>query len=1262
MPSISPYDSNYFESSIDASDLQAVISLRNIKSLTLERINKLNALGIFTVSDLIRYKPIHDAKFLLALDSGEIVHDYDYSHLADNTSKSLKELLGAECVELKSVSVDDNVILKSSLGISTIRSLANYSAYAEAIELIEKSNNVFSEEPSAPNELIPKLKGSVHSYARYVSYIRENTVTLPSSMLSYDAYTKKVADSLLQDLIIPGVLTDGSDQIIKIHLGYIAEFKQKWTFVNTQLGEIIHSLALAPGESRNITIIDWKRSQITSAKDDAGVSEQLSNNLVHRRALDEVTSATAKEHVNGRTDAEGGAIGGSLAITSGSSATGGAAGKGNVEGYDVAGAGGASASGGNGAVVSGGYAKGTVTSSNDGERNITGNLAQNIMDTVSQKASNLRSLWSVVVAEDNQTENKQINTRNVTNYNHSHALTIQYYEVLHRYRAETALSNVVPIIYFPYHPLKFSIELVVKYWSILKNYLDSSNDLIKKMEPVIAYYNSGKATYNPNNDYKLMQIQINVKLGDSNYGNSKIKIPGIIDNLTGSTSLGGFNYESDPTTTAFNNFKKLIISCDTDTTADIFIHLKFINSNNEEAPRDIKKIGFRFFPNTTKTVYGDGNYKAEYILPHNITSMLDDNRPSDSLVKEIENYFNSKRYFFTRILLQSIENQQLIDLIQGIVFTEINIYLTELIDFAPIGITDNTIIFKLKNAKQSADATPVIGKVGAIGKYVGPLVKNYENLLTSPNVASIKRIAEYYSSAKFLQGSVVDSPVSDEIYLPTSGIFAEAILGRSNASEKIDITRFYNWQDSPIPHLAPEIAPADPNTDLSKTPLNTTGNIPGSVLNIINPPSVPDPTGLAASLQAIQNGNMFRDMSKSETLLGVLTNLTNFSTELAKQASTMAGDAQKSTLNSATEIAKAAVSALNGTGVGSGSGSTTGLGSGAGNETGTGNTNGVNENTTTTTPAKVAGTATEKGAALNVLELAEKNGSMSKEDSAKSKALTAGATLTESIGGGGVNPRNPVSVIPTLFGNVGSGGGYYSISLIAVAKKKIDDSMKSKGIDINISDEKYLKALIKEIGHDEVKPNGSVNQLQFYIIIGGGEGFLASEFESVDAGKAKYIGRNWDEAYFDWHDLLVVFNGAGNLIDASLLTRPILLKSSTKPKYNLSEATANKVYNSWDNKTVMIIYNSTYDYIGLGVKDGFRGKTTIDIHSFGIGTHGCILLNSEDQKSPFPAGGGGVPASPNSNPRLINNIITSLGLSSVTNNIDIGTMKMISVK
>ncbi len=42
------------------------------------------------------------------------------------------------------------------------------------------------------------------------------------------------------------------------------------------------------------------------------------------------------------------------------------------------------------------------------------------------------------------------------------------------------------------------------------------------------------------------------------------------------------------------------------------------------------------------------------------------------------------------------------------------------------------------------------------------------------------------------------SPPVSKVALPTRGVLGEAVLGQSPSAEKIDLTRFWNWQDSPI--------------------------------------------------------------------------------------------------------------------------------------------------------------------------------------------------------------------------------------------------------------------------------------------------------------------------------------------------------------------------------------------------------------------------------------------------------------------------------
>jgi hypothetical protein len=61
------------------------------------------------------------------------------------------------------------------------------------------------------------------------------------------------------------------------------------------------------------------------------------------------------------------------------------------------------------------------------------------------------------------------------------------------------------------------------------------------------------------------------------------------------------------------------------------------------------------------------------------------------------------------------------------------------------------------------------------------------------------------------------SPPKSTIALPTRGVLGEAVLGSCPSAEKIDLTRFWNWADSPT-ESAPEIAPVTvPTTQPSLT-------------------------------------------------------------------------------------------------------------------------------------------------------------------------------------------------------------------------------------------------------------------------------------------------------------------------------------------------------------------------------------------------------------------------------------------------------------
>lgn len=137
---------------------------------------------------------------------------------------------------------------------------------------------------------------------------------------------------------------------------------------------------------------------------------------------------------------------------------------------------------------------------------------------------------------------------------------------------------------------------------------------------------------------------------------------------------------------------------------------------------------------------------------------------------------------------------------------------------------------------------------------------------------------------KIIEGSCRE----DLVPVPSGGVFAEAVLGRFNSAEKLDITRFWNWQDSPIPIQAPDIAAIQAGS--RSEPDNTVpGQLSAPVLSIVNPPAFPDPQGMGAVLAAIQNGNMFRDMSGLAATIGLAQAGLAGAQQGASDASTQAG-------------------------------------------------------------------------------------------------------------------------------------------------------------------------------------------------------------------------------------------------------------------------------------------------------------------------------------------------------------------------------------
>jgi Papain-like cysteine protease AvrRpt2 len=136
------------------------------------------------------------------------------------------------------------------------------------------------------------------------------------------------------------------------------------------------------------------------------------------------------------------------------------------------------------------------------------------------------------------------------------------------------------------------------------------------------------------------------------------------------------------------------------------------------------------------------------------------------------------------------------------------------------------------------------------------------------------------------------------ISVPTSGVFAEAVMGKCNSCEVIDDTKFWRWEDAPIPDQPPMIGALSTNSRRSDSPNLSPDPFPDAIIGLQQTPESSDPTGLAAAVKALGVNNIFKDLT------GVAKNQANAaaalksSMEAAKTFASQAGAlAQQKYLN-----------------------------------------------------------------------------------------------------------------------------------------------------------------------------------------------------------------------------------------------------------------------------------------------------------------------------------------------------------------------------
>ncbi len=222
-------------------------------------------------------------------------------------------------------------------------------------------------------------------------------------------------------------------------IGYVVKMHQLWIPNGMSLGDLVYSLPLAPGEQQRIAVSD-ERETLSVREQETLTAEEFqryqenadsSTNAVFSSAFDE----SARGGTTMRTRTEAGSVGGGLGI-------------GGFFSGIVAGLG-----------IAGGYSDSTTTGSTsswqNASRDYVSNASQDFHSSLARAASARRSASRTSVRLATSTERKEVVTKVITNHNHNHALTMQYWQVLRHYRVSSQVDDVQLVCFVPFEVIAF---------------------------------------------------------------------------------------------------------------------------------------------------------------------------------------------------------------------------------------------------------------------------------------------------------------------------------------------------------------------------------------------------------------------------------------------------------------------------------------------------------------------------------------------------------------------------------------------------------------------------------------------------------------------------------------------------------------------------------------------------------------------------------------------------------------------------------------
>ena len=881
---------------------------------------------------------LHSAYAIFGAPTADIVRE------TKTAGTKVDELQFLEIDALEAVPEADAAVIAKALDAANIRDLALYRPFRTATELLTTlyfPENTADFDPERPTDLLPRTGEYPTERVQYTTLLMdaiEQKRGLQLVDLTGQAFTP----------IDLAALAAGDSGFQTVAFGALLTFNQSWFAQGVTLGQLLHSMSLAPGESTRIAVIDWSRRSRAGETEVISETDDLTNDTSQNRAISEVTNAVATEAQSGFSHAK----------TNSTSRQEGTSSAGELSAPLGGLFGGPSGSIGHTSSSATTDASADSYASSFGRRDVSSSMMQNVNDRTHQHAHSSRSRRASVVKEVSQSEHEGVSTRVIANYNHMHALTIQYYEVVQIYRVEVALAKAERVIFIPIKLLDFTADDMIRRFRGALSRAAISYEIREALD------NLDVVEIRPDRTTRFTSLDT----GITDWLRSAVVIATRVQPLlaireaVAPTAMDA----AAPAAALAAVAESAVIRVRAATAIPI---VQRVNDQLWSAGQSARLSGLlnrAVLRQDSASIYLPTDVSIEGVLvdaggaPVTVVFGLRgggvdtsvsaaDPLPLNDVTRIALTGSSPERDATVRVTLTVNRNGVRFPIeLPAVTVAKARTAETPLVTVEPGGVNANLKRHLAENrlhysqaALRSLDAAQIAlllaglgvdvdGTVVPVAQVIDPLpiryVGNYLAFTMSSNAEKDGVWKKWLDD----HDVVVGDAKFDVVPLGTGGTFAEAVLGRSNSAEKLDITRFWDWQDSPIPLQPTEIAAIQTGSRAMSEDVKP-GQLSTPIINITSPQSMPDPVGTAAILQAVQNGSMFRDMSGLQATIGLAQASLQATAAGASTAGQQAGDNMNNLLKANTErqriaaemitsLAKTAASAYTGGAVSAGGG------------------------------------------------------------------------------------------------------------------------------------------------------------------------------------------------------------------------------------------------------------------------------------------------------------------------------------------------------